>query len=260
MDLFRFIPGYTSAIYDTGREPAFVLLLTFVGTYLLARGYTRIARRTGWGSANIGGVHTHHMVFGLVASFISSALMFALLPPEGPILLLLAAVFGGGAALVLDEFALMFHLRDVYWEKEGRKSVDAVIVGMLLGGMFLLQAVPLGINSSDPAWILVGTIIVNLSFALVAAYKGKFFMTIFGLFIPSLAQIGAIRLAEPDSAWAREFYARNPKKLERSKKRYERYNKTWRVRKERLWDIIGGEANRPLLVNSKLIPKKDSRK
>ena len=31
-----------------------------------------------------------------------------------------AAVFGLGTALVLDEFALILHLRDVYWANEGR--------------------------------------------------------------------------------------------------------------------------------------------
>ncbi len=251
MDLFHFVPGYTNAIYDAGREPAFVLLLSFILTYLLARGYTRLARKTGWGSASFGGVHTHHMVFGLVAAFLASALNFALLPPQGPVLLLLAALFGGGAALVLDEFALIFHLRDVYWEKEGRKSVDAVVIGALLGGLFLLQTVPLGIDVKDPAWILVGTIAVNICFALVAAYKGKFFITVFGIFVPALAQIGAIRLAEPDSAWAREFYKNNPKKLKRSQQRYAKYNKTWLVRKEKLWDIIGGKTGRPILPTKK---------
>ena len=39
---------------------------------------------------------------------------------------LAAAVFGIGSALVLDEFALILHLHDVYWEEEGRTSVDAV--------------------------------------------------------------------------------------------------------------------------------------
>lgn len=42
--------------------------------------------------------------------------------------LFMAAVFGIGAALVIDEFALWLYLQDVYWEKQGRDSVDAVII------------------------------------------------------------------------------------------------------------------------------------
>ena len=55
----------------------------------------------------------------------------------------MATLYGVGAALTLDEFALWLHLQDVYWEREGRASVDAVflfggLVSMgLWGGRFL---------------------------------------------------------------------------------------------------------------------------
>ena len=42
--------------------------------------------------------------------------------------------YGIGAASTLDEFALWLNLRDVYWAREGRESIDAVI----LFGSFLL--------------------------------------------------------------------------------------------------------------------------
>ena len=41
-------------------------------------------------------------------------------------------LFGIGAALTLDEFALWLNLKDVYWEKEGRRSIDAVIFAAVL--------------------------------------------------------------------------------------------------------------------------------
>jgi hypothetical protein len=41
--------------------------------------------------------------------------------------------YGAGAALTLDEFALWLNLQDVYWAKQGRESIDAVILfGSLL--------------------------------------------------------------------------------------------------------------------------------
>ena len=109
MNLFEFIPGYTSAIYDTGRQGALVMLVAFIVTFILTRGYTRIARVTGWGSASVGGVHTHHLVFGLVIAFIGGAAQFAFVPETNSWAnILFAAMFGVGAALVLDEFALYF--------------------------------------------------------------------------------------------------------------------------------------------------------
>jgi len=62
--------------------------------------------------------------------------------------LLVAVLFGIGAALTLDEFALWLFLKDVYWAKQGRDSVDAVIIGILLLTLsFLLSEV------HDHAWI-----------------------------------------------------------------------------------------------------------
>ena len=47
-------------------------------------------------------------------------------------------LFGIGAGLTLDEFALWLELKDVYWEKDGRKSVDAMIIAAALAGMALV--------------------------------------------------------------------------------------------------------------------------
>ena len=62
-------------------------------------------------------------------------------------MLLLSALFGVGAALTLDEFALILHLDDVYWAKEGRGSIEATLMGFTFGLLCLLAAAPLG---SDP--------------------------------------------------------------------------------------------------------------
>ena len=39
---------------------------------------------------------------------------------------MLALLFGIGVGLAFDEFALWLHLDDVYWSRQGRKSIDAV--------------------------------------------------------------------------------------------------------------------------------------
>ena len=245
MNLLRFVPGYESGIYKTGREPALVMMVAFLITYALTRGYTRIARVRGWGSASVGGVHMHHLVVGLVLAFAAGAIEFAYLPPQGFLQLLLAAAFGTGAALVLDEFALVFHLNDVYWEQEGRKSVDAVVLAVTFGAIFLLHAAPLGQGGDAPRWFLTVMLAIHLGFVLVCALKGKLYFAIFGFFIPTFAWIGAFRLAEPGSIWARHRYPPGGHKMQRSQERYARYEERWRPRKERAWDLIGGKTGRP---------------
>ena len=132
MDLFPFIPGYETYVYEAGRQPALVMLLAFLITFALTRTYTRLARRRGWGSGSVGGVHLHHVVVGIVLAFAAGALEFGLSPGEDW-QLVLAAAFGSGVALVLDEFALVFRLQDVYWSTDGRSSVDAVVISTVLG-------------------------------------------------------------------------------------------------------------------------------
>lgn len=247
MNLFPFVPLYTHHIYDSGRQTAFVMLLSFLITFVCARSYTRIARVRGWGSASFGGVHTHHLVFGLVMVLVAGAMQFAFLPLDNGLWqLLLAALFGSGAALVLDEFALVFHLQDVYWEHEGRKSIDAIVIATLLGVLFLLHTTPFGSASDMTGAALTATGAVNLVFVLVAATKGKLFLAVFGVFVPLLALIGALRIAEPDSIWAHRWYNPGGRKMQRAKARYRKYEAFWRPRKERLWDILGGKPGRPL--------------
>jgi len=58
--------------------------------------------------------------------------------------------YGTGAALTLDEFALWLNLQDDYWTKQGRESIDAVVLfGALLsmglvGKDFLRELARLG--------------------------------------------------------------------------------------------------------------------
>jgi lysyl-tRNA synthetase class 2 len=240
MDLFRFVPGYESEIYDAGREPALIMLLSFIVTFACTRGYTRMARVRGWGSGHVGGVHVHHVVVGIVLSLGAGALEFAFAPGEGFWQLFLAAAFGAGAALVLDEFALVLQLRDVYWSTEGRTSVDAVVVSVILGLVLLLHTYPVGAEADASDWALSLAVGVNMMFVVVAALKGKFLLAVVGVFVWVAAWIGAIRLAEPSSLWAHWRYKPGSRKRQRSERRYRRYRERWRPRKERLLDLIGG--------------------
>jgi hypothetical protein len=147
MNLFGFFPGYEARVYDAGREPAFLMLVSFILTLAGTRFYTRMARTRGWGSAHLGDVHVHHLVPGIVLSLVAGGLAIGLEPPEFGVAVL-AIVFGAGAALVLDEFAMLLHLDDVYWTRyaslsrppSGRGGCISRVVG---GGGGVKPASPL---------------------------------------------------------------------------------------------------------------------
>jgi hypothetical protein len=238
-DVLRFIPGYQHYVYAPGREPAFFLLLAFLLTFAIVRTYTRLGRRYGWGSGSVRGVHLHHVVPGIVTS-LGAGTAIIVFQPGGDRLLLLTALFGIGAALTLDEFALLLHLEDVYWTREGRASIEAILMGFAFGGLCLLATVPV---ESDPGrdvpHSVVGSVLaLNLLFALLAFLKGKMKLGAFGLVVPALAVVGAVRLAKPGSPWGRRFYS--GARLERSRLRAEHYERRYARFKHRVYDAIGG--------------------
>ena len=74
----------------------------------------------------------------------------------------LAALFGVGAALTLDEFALWLHLDDVYWSREGRSSVDAVLVALVVGCLLLVGVNPFDGDQAAGEAVVALTVVVNL--------------------------------------------------------------------------------------------------
>jgi hypothetical protein len=242
MNLFGFVPGYGTHIYDSGREPGFLMLLAFTLTLAGTRFYTRMARVRGWGSASVGGVHVHHLVPGVVLSLVAGGLAVAFEPREFW-LALLAAAFGAGAALVLDEFAMLLHLDDVYWTTEGRLSIDACLAAIAFLGLAVIATFPLSSDSAGERLgrsIADGLIVLNLCLVAVTLLKGKLKLGLFGIVLAPLSLVGSLRLAKPTSVWARFVYSDGGRNLRRSKERYASRETRWVGRRERVYDLIGG--------------------
>ena len=129
--------AYARDIRDSGKEPAMLLTLAFLITFGVVRLITYSIRNERLhlfrNVTTKGGLHIHHLVPGMLL-VLASGYLSLVLTAHVPVQLL-AIVFGIGAALVLDEFALWLRLADVYWEPEGRESIDAV---MLAGGVCVL--------------------------------------------------------------------------------------------------------------------------
>ena len=248
-DFFDFIPGYKHYVYVPGREPLFFLLLAFLFTFALVRTYTRLGRLRGWGSGSVRGIHLHHLVPGILASLAAGTAIIAFRPGDDS-MLLLSILFGVGAALTLDEFALILHLDDVYWKREGRSSIEATLMGFAFGSLCLLATAPLGSDPSRdlPHWVVGGIISVNMAFALIAFLKGKAKLGAFGIFVPGIAILASFRLAKPDSLWSRHFYS--PSRLERSRARAARHERRYARLRHRLYDAIGGAPDHPTTTMS----------
>lgn len=242
---------YQQIFVDTGRSTALWALIGFVVTFLITRWITRRIRASksapqpeadeksggiGFSDIHIGGVHVHHQVWGILLVLICGLLEFRF-SPDSPWSELLAAMFGAGAALALDEFALWFHLDDVYWGEEGRKSIDAILIGGGLGVVLLLQASPVGAtNDGDLAtWLYLSVLAVHLTAAGFCFLKGKLATGLIGIVLPIVATIGAIRLAKPGSMWARRRYSN--RKMERS---HRRFDVDYHRRRDRIRDLLGG--------------------
>jgi hypothetical protein len=236
--------GGDDALSSGANRAGFVLFAAFLVSFGFIRMSTRLMRspKVPWwpGSVQTGGIHVHHLVFGIVlilaAGFVSIALQ-----PGTPWLEITAAVFGIGAGLTLDEFALWLHLDDVYWSAEGRRSIDAVLIAALLGGLVLSGAVPVaGDEGTTVAGVLTGGLVV-IVLSVLALLKGKYVLGIAGLLAPPLSLIGAIRLAKPGTPWARWFYKEGGRKIRRARARA-----THHGARLRLWqDRIGGAPDKP---------------
>lgn len=138
---------------ETRRERLFLASLSFFVTFGITRLITHAIRRGDlFGEIWIHGRHVHHLVWGILLLL---AVGYAWLIQIGSghvqssriASRVMATLYGAGAALTLDEFALWLNLRDVYWEQQGRVSIDAVLLfGALVsaglwGGPFLRAVV-----------------------------------------------------------------------------------------------------------------------
>jgi hypothetical protein len=214
-----------------------ILLGALLASFLFIRTSARLMRspRVPWWPGSVtteGGLHVHHLVFGIVLLLVCGFVLA--LQPGSPWLEIVAGGFGIGAGLTLDEFALWLHLEDVYWAEEGRRSVDAVVIAVLLGGLVLMGFLPFSTGEGAPA--IVGGMLVALVISTIAVLKGKVVLGVLGVLVLPLSIVGAIRLAKPNSPWGRRRYRPGSAKLARATMRAERHA----LRYRRFQDRVAG--------------------
>ena len=126
-------------IADRPRRRMLVAAISFTVTFAGLRALTWcIHNNIGpFHDIQMGGRHIHHLVWGILLLL---SVGYGWLADVGTgqaqssivMSRLMAILYGAAAALTLDEFALWLNLRDVYWAKEGRSSLDAAVIFLSL--------------------------------------------------------------------------------------------------------------------------------
>jgi hypothetical protein len=122
---------------DPSQRSALLSWLAFTSTFAATRGITYSIRagRGPFRNLSAGGEHLHHYMWGI-----------GLLTGVGAVAVwgeerhrrhpALSLSYGSGLALIVDEFALLLDLKDVYWTRQGRISVDLGVGGIALAGSY----------------------------------------------------------------------------------------------------------------------------
>jgi hypothetical protein len=243
------VDWFKENIIDNGRLPLLLCFMAFVATFITTRVITRLIR-AGRGpfkdNVSEGGLHVHHAVPGVIL-LVVGAFMAVGADGTSPWAEIGGVLVGIGTSLVLDEFALILHLDDVYWSQEGRVSVEVVSLAFAGLGLVMLGANPFDIqfDAGTPLWlkvsITVPIIVIHVGAVFLCVLKGKYKMALIGALVPIVAEIGAIRLARPKSRWARRRYSE--KKMAKAIRREEKRQARWAPITGRVSDFIGGEVS-----------------
>lgn len=232
-----------------GKEPVALCLLAFIVTFLLTRLVTRTIR-SGRGpfrnNVSSGGVHIHHAVPGLFLLLAGS--LTSLASYDSSSLNIAGLCVGAGASLVLDEFALILHLRDVYWAHQGRASVQAVALAGMVMGLTLLGLTPENVDeltdrNAPVRWATAAILLSSFVCCLICAAKGKYRLVVLAAIVPIVAYVGAVRLARPGSPWYRR-YAEGSRKQVRARARAGGFDRHVAHRLTWFGDLVAGAPTR----------------
>ena len=126
----RLSPGEQSVVVAWSSFTA-----TFAGVRLLTH-WIRDGHGPSGGGMSLGGKHFHHynIGIGLLAAIGVIALRGRERHRHHP---MTAVAYGSAMALVVDELALLLDLKDVYWARDGRKSVDIAVTIVAAGATFV---------------------------------------------------------------------------------------------------------------------------
>ncbi|MGD9619538.1 MAG: hypothetical protein AB7G47_04515 [Mycolicibacterium sp.] len=226
------------------KGPLMLSFVAFVVTFVTTRTITRLIRsgRGPFHNVSAGGIHIHHSTPGVLL-LISGGFGAVAAPPLSGWIYLASLLVGIGASLVLDEFAMIFRLQDVYWTQEGQLSVNmvtlaAACVGLAVAGVSPINTDEMPVEIAAVRIGAVGVLLVHFALVAMTALKGKYPTALIGLFVSPVAWLAAVRLARPTSPWARWRYG--PDKLQKAERRAAEFDTRWAPVRRHWDDFIGG--------------------
>lgn len=109
--------------------------VAFGATFAVVRGITYSIREGfgPFGDVSVGDVHLHHYVWGIL--LLAVVTWLAIVGTREERKPWLGTGFGIAMALIVDEYALLLNLEDVYWADEGRASVDVALGAIAVLGV-----------------------------------------------------------------------------------------------------------------------------
>lgn len=134
---------YKERLAESRRERLFLASVGFFTAVAVVRGLT-VAIHNNIGpfhNIEMHGRHIHHMVWGILLLLLVGYSWLIEIGTGTPTSWrwagqLTSMLYGVAAALILDEFALWLNLSDVYWQRQGRESYEAMA---LFGGFLAIS-------------------------------------------------------------------------------------------------------------------------
>jgi hypothetical protein len=235
---------WQNEVVDGYKGPLLLSFVAFVVTFVATRTITRLIRagKGPFHNVSSGGVHMHHSTPGVLLLILGGFTAVGS-PPLSVWTYLAGVLVGIGASLVLDEFAMIFRLQDVYWSQEGQLSVNVVTLSAACVGLAAVGMSPVKLHDlpGNVAVIRIGAVVwllFHLLLVAITALKGKYPTALIGLFVSPVTWPAAIRLARPTSPWARRCYS--PEKLAHAQRRAAEFDHRWSPVRRHWDDFIGG--------------------
>jgi hypothetical protein len=153
-------------------------------------------------------------------------------------------MIGVGTSLVLDEFALIVHLSDVYWAEQGRVSVEVVSLTVASLGLALVGFSPNLFTGEGNTGRFLTTVVwacLHVVAVVVCVLKGRYEFALLGAFLAVVAIVAMLFIARPDSIWAKRFYG--DARMVASRERAARWDARFGRRFDAISDFIAGKPS-----------------
>jgi len=108
-----------------GKEIPFLILISFLSTYILSRLITNLFPDL---FLKIGNTHIHHFAYGIILLALTNLILLTQ-PRSRSTRLKMSLVYGFSLGLAFDEFFMWIQLEDNYWNRNG---LDAIIIITLI--------------------------------------------------------------------------------------------------------------------------------